>query len=464
MHGKDLENNQHIYDSIIIGGGIVGAGLFREQALHNLDVLILDQADFNSQTSQGSSKMLHGGIRYLEQLDFFLVFEALKEKNIWLKLTPHIAKEMPLYLPVYKHSKWPKFALKMGLLLYDILSLFQNTPHKMFSKIKTLEIFPSLKSKDLKGSGMYYDGVVDDAKLGLECIYDALTSTRAKALNYKKVVNVHKNDQKIFEVQTLDTLTSKRETFYAKVIQFATGPFTDKIMKDLNISWDPVLLPSKGSHLWLKKDALNIKNSMVLQTKDGRIIFVIPSRESILVGTTEVSLKEDEELLNIKPSKEEIQYLLDCVNEYFPSENVTHEDILSSFAAVRPLVKDGTSRGKTSRKHKIFSPMENMYVIVGGKYTTFRKMAEDLNKKVFKKLNIRHDKSLTLRPLQKKSVITSAFETQINKENIEEIMKNELVRTKEDLLVRRLSVPSENHLDPEAKSQLTKIDMKDQCE
>lgn len=132
------------FDTIIIGGGIVGSGIFRDQSLHNKKVLLLDQGDFSSQTSQGSSKMLHGGIRYLENLDFALVFEALKEKNLWLKLTPHIAKEVPFYLPVYKESKWPLILTKVGLFIYDLLSLFKNSPHKAFNKEQTVKHIPGL--------------------------------------------------------------------------------------------------------------------------------------------------------------------------------------------------------------------------------------------------------------------------------------------------------------------------------
>lgn len=459
MPRKDLENN--LFDCVIIGGGIVGSGLFREQALHGIKTLIIDQADFNSQTSQSSSKMLHGGIRYLEQFDFALVFEALKEKNIWLKLAPHLTREMPLYLPIYKFSKWPLFALRIGLFLYDLLSLFKNTPHKIFNKNNTLKILPGLMSDGLSGAGMYYDGLVDDAKLGLECIYDGLQSENAYALNYHKLIKIESNgDQYLLTLE--DTLTKEHIKIHTKMVQFATGPFTDQVMKDLDIKWDPVILPSKGSHLWLKKDALKIKDSMVLQTKDNRIIFVIPSRNSILVGTTEIAIDKDQSFLNIRPSKEEIDYLLQCVNEYFPSAKVNESDVLSSFAGIRPLVREGLSSAKTSRKHKIFSPIKNVHVIVGGKYTTFRKMAEELNQIVFKTLGIKHDKSLTLRPLKRTSIIKDPFKDSITQESINKILEQELVRTKEDLIKRRLSLPSLEHLDKKQQEEFLKIDIPNQ--
>lgn len=434
--------NEVIYDSVIVGGGIVGAGLFREQSLHNIKVLLLEQADFNSQTSQGSSKMLHGGIRYLENLDFFLVFEALKEKKLWLKLAPNLTKEIPLFLPIYKHSKWPLFALRFGLFLYDLLSLFKNPSHKIFNKEKTIKKLKGLKDCELKGAGMYYDGIVDDSKLGLECIYDGLVSKNSHAKNYQKVYRVEKESTDLYRVYFEDKLSGEKNSVLTKLLQFATGPFTDKVMAELNIPWEPIILPSKGSHIYLKKNSLQIEEAMVLQTKDNRIIFVLPSKNNILVGTTEILIDSQDKFLDIKPSQEEIDYLLLCLNEYFPNANISKKDILSSFAAIRPLVREGTSSAKTSRNHRIFNPAPNIFVLAGGKYTTFRKMAEDLNKKIFKTLKIKHNKKLTLQPLRRASTIQNPFLESINAEKIQDIINQEMVRTVEDLITRRLSLPN----------------------
>lgn len=436
------------YDIVIIGGGIVGAGLFREQSLHGLSTLLLDQADFNSQTSQSSSKMLHGGIRYLENLDFALVFEALREKNLWLKLAPHITKEVPFYLPVYKESKWPLSFMRIGLMLYDFLSMYKNTSHRVLNKKQTIQEMPGLKEEGLTGCGMYYDGIVDDAKLGLECIYDGLQSDKCEAKNYKKVIRVIKFTDKEdiqYQVTYRDTITLKETTVKCSHVIFATGPFTDQVMEELNIDWSPVVLPSKGTHLWLENDSLPIKNSMVLQTKDKRIIFVIPQRNSILVGTTEDPIDPKEDILNLEPTQEEIAYLLDVVNQYFPKNHITQKNILSSFSGVRPLIRSSSSSSKTSRLHKIFTPDKNMYVLVGGKYTTFRKMAEHLNSKIFKQLGIKHDKTLTLKPLRRLSVVGDPFSCQISTKEIHKIIKEEKVRSVEDLIERRLSLPSLDH-------------------
>ena len=168
---------------LIVGGGIVGAGVFRDLSLHGIDSIIIDKKDFSSQTSQSSSKMLHGGIRYLENFDFSLVWEALHEKNLWLKTAPHLCRDSSFYLPAFKESKRPLWMLKIGLFLYDFLSGFQNSPHEILNKEKTIKNRPLLNSKNLKGSGLYYDGLMDDIKITLEVIYDGLKSPNARAMN-----------------------------------------------------------------------------------------------------------------------------------------------------------------------------------------------------------------------------------------------------------------------------------------
>lgn len=453
---KDL-NKQH-FQIAIIGGGIVGSGLFRDQALHGLKSILIEQADFNSQTSAGSSKMLHGGIRYLENFDFALVFEALKEKNLWLKKAPHATKEIPFYLPVYKESKWPLFFVRIGLFLYDLLSLFQNSPHKSYNKAQTAKLLHGLKTEGLRGSGMYYDGVVDDHKLGLDCIYDALNNKSCKALNYTKLIRFEKIGAK-FHLYLKDTLNNSEFEITADHIQFATGPFTDIAMKELGVPWTSIILPSKGTHLWLKEDALKIDKAMVLQTADGRVIFVIPQRGSILVGTTELPIAEFDPILDIKASEEEIDYLLQELRNYFPSEKVDRSSILSTFCAVRPLVKTGESSSKVSRNHKIYKIQDHAYVIAGGKYTTFRKMAEDLNKKSFKDLGLKYNKNLSKSDFKTTSVVKDLTTERIDREMLQKIIDNEMVRTKDDLIKRRLSLTSETQLDPKEKEALDEFEI-----
>src|SRR5690606_31575983 len=240
---------------VIVGGGINGAGLLRDLALNGVKALLIEKGEFSSQTSQTSSKMLHVGIRYLENFDFARVQEALEEKNLWLKLAPHVCFERKFYFPVYNFSKYPPFMLRMGLFLYDLLSHFKNRPHEMFSKEEILKKVPALRSDGLKASGMYYDGIVDDAKLTLECIYDALLEPGIEALNYHEVKRVQSfADYHIVTYQNVFT----KETFdvKAKFVVYTTGPFTDELLPELGLQWQSKMLISKGIHLWIKPDSL----------------------------------------------------------------------------------------------------------------------------------------------------------------------------------------------------------------
>lgn len=434
------------YDLVIVGGGVVGAGILREAALHDLNVLLIDKKDFSSQTSQSSSKMLHGGIRYLETFDFDLVSESLHEKNLWLKLTPHLCFERAFYLPLYKTSTRPPWMMKIGLFLYDFLSGFQNRPHHMASAQDVLKVFPSLNPQGLLGAGVYYDAVVEDAKLTLEVIYDALINPKAQALNYTECVKFTPHSHSV-ECELLNTLTQEKQVIQAKNCIFATGPFTDQLLHKLCPQlWTPKLLPSKGSHLWIDAKRLPIKESMVLTPADGRVIFVIPQRGSVLVGTTEVPVKT-ESFFDLKISEDEQNYLLANLNETFPNLQLNQQDILSSFSGVRPLVRaEGTGElGKTARTHLCAWPLHHVGVIIGGKYTTFRVMAQDIIAPVMKRLNRAYDPNRSKQPLRRPSISLPFKQQKFDRPMLEQILKHENVKTLEDLVVRRLGLPSGEH-------------------
>jgi glycerol-3-phosphate dehydrogenase len=426
---------------VIIGGGINGCGLLRDLALNGVSTLLIEKGDFSSQTSQGSSKMLHGGIRYLENFDFALVEEALEEKNLWLKLTPHLCFERDFYIPLYDYSKYRPFMLKAGLFLYDFLSHFHNKPHAVLNPEETLERVPSLDSKGLRGAGKYYDGVVDDAKLTLECLYDALLEPCADALSYHEVIETKRiEDGYLVTYQSLKTRESV--TIKAKYVVFSTGPFTDKLLPKLGIPWRPQLVPSKGIHLWIKAGAIKAKGSVVLTTRDNRVVFVIPQRDAILVGTTETPV--DQDTFNIQANQNEIAYLLKVLKQYFPESTIDHSSIISTFAGVRPLVREeghDASLGKVSRFHKIFRPDTHTYVMLGGKYTTFRRMNQELASEIVPRLGRRYRPNLTLNALRQKSIMpTFGEQPQLTLQMVKDIIKNEKVTTFEDLTRRRLSL------------------------
>ena len=429
------------YDVVIVGGGINGCGLLRDLALNGVKTLLVDKGDFSSQTSQGSSKMLHGGIRYLETFDFGLVQEALEEKNLWLKLTPHLCFEREFYLPLYRYSKYAPWMLQVGLFLYDFLSHFQNRPHAMLDAEETMRTLPSIDPKGLKGAGKYFDGIVDDAKLSLECLYDALLEPQVDALSYHEVISTTKTSEG-YNVTIQDGTKTKLETVKAKYIVFTTGPFTDKLLPSLGIPWTPQLMPSKGIHLWLKEGSISVKGSVVLTTKDNRVVFVIPQRGAILVGTTETEV--DQEIFDIKASQKEIDYLLTVLQQYFPNSNLNNDSIISTFAGVRPLAREEGSQhslGKVSRHHKIYRPTSHSYVMIGGKYTTFRKMTQELAREIVPRLGLRYKPNLTLNPLRQHSIMpTFGKQPKLTIDMVKNIIATEKVTTFDDLVMRRLSL------------------------
>lgn len=448
---KSRHNINKYYDTIIIGGGINGAGLLRDLSLHQVDCLLIDANDFCSQTSQSSSKMLHGGIRYLETLDFDLVSEALNEKNLWLKLSPNDCYESKFYLPNYKNSKYPLIAMWGAIKLYDLLSKFKNSPSFIINKEKTLELFPDLNSKKLKGSAVYYDAIVDDVRMGINCILDALNTGFAAAFNYMRLESF-KKENGIYKLVVKDLINQSTKEINCRHLAFTTGPFTDKLMQQLNVDhWKPLLVPNKGIHLWLKKEAINANYPMVIQNSDNRVIFVIPERDSVLVGTTENVIKDV--TFNLSPEEEEVDYLIKALNSYFPNKHINKTHILSSFAGIRPLVRESnnTDISKISRRHLTVKPFENCYVIIGGKYTTFRVMVQDIARPIVLNNGKSYNNNLTMNPFARESKILSFKENKLNKEIIDKVIAEEQVQHFEDLLIRRLYQNSENHLSEKNK-------------
>jgi glycerol-3-phosphate dehydrogenase len=430
------------YDVIIVGGGINGCGLIRDLALNGISTLLIEKGDFSSQTSGASSKMLHGGIRYLENFDFGLVQEALEEKNLWLRLTPHLCFEREFYLPLYNYSRYSPWMLKTGLFIYDFLSHFQNKPHAWLEQEATLKEIPSLEHSGLRGAGKYFDGIVDDSKLALECLYDALIEPHTSALSYHEVVET-KKVQDGYQVTYVSSDRKIQETVHATLIVFTCGPFTDELLPKLNIPWSPQLIASKGIHLWLKKDAIATSGSVVLTTRDNRVVFVIPQRDAILVGTTETPI--DQEIFNIHATDKEINYLISVLRQYFPNSNINDSSIISTYAGVRPLAREESHKthglGKVSRHHKIFRPTSHSYVMIGGKYTTFRKMTQELAREIVPRLGKSYHPNFTLNPLRQHSLMpTFGSRPTLTKELLKKIIQEEKVKNLDDLIKRRLSM------------------------
>jgi glycerol-3-phosphate dehydrogenase len=311
----------------------------------------------------------------------------------------------------------------------------------MLGPEETMKALPSIDAKDLKGSGVYFDGVVDDAKLSLECLYDALLEPQISALSYHEVTETKKISDG-YEVTISNTPTHEKETVKATFVVFTTGPFTDTLLPKLHIPWTPQLVPSKGIHLWLKTGSLEVKGSVVLTTKDNRVVFVIPQREAILVGTTETPV--DQDVFDIKATQNEVSYLLKVLQQYFPNSELSESSIISTFAGVRPLVKEEghtDALGKVSRHHRIYRPTSHAYVMLGGKYTTFRKMTQELAQEIVPRLGRRYEPNLTLNALRQHSLMPTFGERpQLTIELVKKIIETERVTNFEDLVKRRLSL------------------------
>lgn len=393
-------NKNQYYDLIIVGAGINGAGIFRDAALNGLKTLLLDSHDLCTQTSSRSSKLLHGGIRYLQTLDFALVAGALQEKNLWLKLAPQVTRIQSFALPIYQESPVSLPEMYLGLKLYDVLSYFQRPSPKIISKATLLQYMPKLRSEGLKGAGLYFDGVVDDRGLALLCIQDGLKKNYAKVLTHAEVTAVTEH-QDLLAVNYQHS--SVKNIAYAKDVVFCTGPFTDELLPRIGVPWKKTLALSKGSHLWLRRDLINIQHALVMQDKSGRVIFLVPYPDKILLGTTELNLDPQDSLFNIEISAFEKDYLIQRFQSYFPSIKLTDSDILGSYCGIRPLVNLSTSSdnalGKISRHHHLFHPHPQMTVLLGGKYTTFRTMGQDVLKYVCHRQQRSYNNLLTLNNL-----------------------------------------------------------------
>lgn len=428
----NIKPNSH-YDVLIVGGGIVGAGAFRECVYHGLETLLIDKQDFCDRTSANSSKMLHGGIRYLENLDFGLVFEALQEKKLWVDLAPHLNHNQEFYLPLYKDSIRRPTEIQIGITLYDLLAQNPMRSPKWANKESVSRAITGLKRDGLKGAGVYMDALMDDRKLGLEIIFEAMQESNGHAINHISFQSFERLSSKKIKVKLKDEINNTEHEVTCEHLLFAAGPFIDQILGNAdNVKWNNIILPSKGSHLYIKNH-MNLENALVMTPKDGRVIFVIPrEKDRILVGTTEVQAPEQFDFLDI--TEPETDYLIQNFNEYFPNFPITRDHIIGSYAGVRPLVRSGGSNlGKTARTHEVYQIFNNVHSIAGGKYTTFRVMAKDLIRPMLQQMGISYQQHHSLRPLDKLSVFYASENKPFSSENIQSVIDNECIRTYQDL-------------------------------
>jgi glycerol-3-phosphate dehydrogenase len=382
------------FDLVVIGGGITGAGIARDAAMRGLSVAMLEARDYCSATSSKSSKMLHGGIRYLEQFHLGLVFEASRERRLHSDLlSPHLASPVPFLIPVYPWSPHGMMAVSAGVFLYDLLALFRNHGTRVLSREMTLSEEGRLDAKGLRGGVVFHDVVMDDARIGLENVRSA-AHHGATTVNYTNVRGFEKDGSgKIRGAWVKDAAEPKRADFLVrgKVFVNATGPWSDYIRRLADPEAEPQLRPTKGVHLVLPAESLGKSHAFVLTAKaDNRVFFSIPWFGRTLVGTTDTDYdpKADGPLDDIRATQNDVDYLMESVKRTFPSAAVGPSDIHSTFAGLRPLVSEGkpANPSAVSREHRIWEESSGLITIAGGKYTTYRTMAAELVDQVAKRL------------------------------------------------------------------------------
>ena len=372
-----LQETQN-WDIIIIGGGACGLGTAVDAASRGLKTILFEAVDFAKGTSSRSTKLVHGGVRYLEQGNIALVREALIERGLLVKNAPHLVKNQSFIIPNYDWWLGPFYTL--GLTIYDILSgRLSLGKSKYLSQKTTIELLPTVEQKGLKNGVIYHDGQFDDARLAINLAQTAVENG-ACVLNYSKVIRLSKDkNHQVIGVVIEDRKTGETHKVFGKAVINATGVFTNSIMKMNERVYKKYIVPSQGIHLVFDKSFLANKNALMIpKTTDGRVLFAIPWHDKVVVGTTDTLMKSH----SLEPiaTEEEIEFVLDNAQRFL-TKKPTRADVLTVFAGLRPLAapeEKGQNTKEVSRSHKIIVSETGLITITGGKWTTYRKIAEDL--------------------------------------------------------------------------------------
>lgn len=373
------------FDLIVIGGGITGGGIALDAASRGLNVVLLEKGDFASGTSSKSTKLIHGGLRYLKQFDFWLVKEVGSERAIVHKLAPHLVLPEKMLLPLIEGGSYGKWLTSVGLKVYDVLAQVTGADkRKMLEKKEALALEPLLPKKILKGAGYYAEYRTDDARLTIENIKTSL-HYGAQALNYAEVINFVYKDEKVQGVEVKDHVSREVVTINSKFVISAAGPWVDEL-RSINHSKNGKRLHlTKGVHLVFPYSKLPVKQSVYFDVPDGRMMFAIPRGKVTYVGTTDTNYYADKD--KVETDLADAIYLISAVNNMFPKINLKMDDIESSWAGLRPLIhEEGKSTSELSRKDEIFTSETGLISIAGGKLTGYRKMAERVVDRIAKKM------------------------------------------------------------------------------
>lgn len=403
---KIVEND---YDLLVIGGGVTGAGIALDASTRGLKTILLEKKDFASGTSSKSTKLIHGGLRYLKQFEIALVREVGRERAVVHNLAPHLVKNEKMILPLITDGTFGTMLTSIGLMVYDVLAgVEKEDQRKMLSKEETLELEPLIREDVLEGGGIYAEYRTDDARLTTEIIK---TSVRygADTINYAEAIDFEYADGKIVGVVWEDKLTGEKHKLKAKYTISAAGPWVDKLRKKNQSLEGKFLHPTKGVHIVVPREKFPVKHSIYFDVPDGRMLFAVPRDRITYIGTTDTDYNGD--LDDVRAEIEDVQYLVDGVNHIFPKVDLAIADVESTWAGLRPLIEEeGKSASTLSRKDEIFESETGLLSIAGGKLTGYRKMAERIVDKVGLKMS--EEQGIDLKDCQtEKTVLTGGVFT-----------------------------------------------------
>ena len=389
---QDIET--YSFDLIVVGAGINGAGIARDAAMRGLKVLLLDKGDVASGTTSWSTRLIHGGLRYLEYYELYLVHESLSEREKLLKIAPHLVKPLPFIIPVYDYSKRGTVLVRLGMIGYDTLSWSKSLDrHKMLSREEVIERIPGLEAEGLLGAAMYYDGQVEYAeRLAVENAVSA-REHGAIVLTYAGVDRLVVEDGDVVGVEFTDLLGGGEYTVRAPVTANVAGPWVDEVLRRMDFAEERMIGGTKGSHLVVDPfPGAPASEALYAEAKqDGRPYFIVPWNGRYLIGTTDIRYEGD--LDEVVASEEEIDYLINETNTVIPSANLTRDKVLFTYSGIRPLPYETEgAEGSVTRGHLVYDHatqdprIGGLISIIGGKLTTYRNLARQTVNKVYEKL------------------------------------------------------------------------------
>jgi glycerol-3-phosphate dehydrogenase len=394
------------FDFFVVGGGVVGAGVARDAASRGYRTALVDRGDFASGTSGKTSRLIHGGLRYLRNYRVRLVRLAVRERDLLVDRAPSLVHPLPFLIPAYRDLGAGPLLLRFGLFLYDALSRKRLPRRAWVPRGGIRDREPGLRTERLAGAGVYYDAWTDDARFVLSVIRDA-ARLGAVVANHAEVVEFIRAGNRIDGVRILDRLDGTTIGVRARLVVNATGAWLDTLRGPRST---PTLRPTKGVHIFLPRAKVGNRHALALMTRtDGRLVFVLPWGDLTLVGTTDTDFRSDPD--RVLPEADDVGYLLQAVNDAFPEARVGPEDVVSAYAALRPLLRRGRARSESdvSREHAVFEDPDGLISVAGGKLTTHRAMAESVVNLAARRLGPRQASRTSDRPLGPSPAPLDAF-------------------------------------------------------